>query len=260
MIQLPVFGCPRSGTSWLGQIFNSSPHVAYRFQPLFSYEFKDYLGINGVSDQSVDAFAAAILDAKSDFVLTDLKFSKSNITHLVWKEVRYHQHIPKLARLSNVGPIIYIFRHPLYMLNSWYRAPKEFSPEWNISVEYLDAPSKNLDHNEFNGVNKWLESTALALDCQCDSVILVSYEKLLSDARHVITDLFNEVNLPVDKSVAGFVDESTSRKEADAYSVFRYKGDVEQDSEIVLPEDVVNKIKSMSEVQDRYCALMEQSI
>ena len=37
MKNVAIFGVPRSGTSWLGQIFNSSPMVAYRFQPLFSY-------------------------------------------------------------------------------------------------------------------------------------------------------------------------------------------------------------------------------
>ena len=42
MRHLALFGCPRSGTSWLGQIFNSAPDVAYRYQPLFSYEFKDW--------------------------------------------------------------------------------------------------------------------------------------------------------------------------------------------------------------------------
>ena len=36
-----AFGVPRSGTSWFGELFNSSPRVAYRFQPLFSYAFKD---------------------------------------------------------------------------------------------------------------------------------------------------------------------------------------------------------------------------
>ena len=35
-----IGGVARSGTSWLGQVFNSSPKVKFQFQPLFSYEFK----------------------------------------------------------------------------------------------------------------------------------------------------------------------------------------------------------------------------
>ncbi len=29
-----------SGSSWLGEIINSSPNVLYQFQPLFSHEFQ----------------------------------------------------------------------------------------------------------------------------------------------------------------------------------------------------------------------------
>ena len=39
-------GVARSGTSWLGQIFDSSPEVRYSFQPLFSYEFKNRVNEN----------------------------------------------------------------------------------------------------------------------------------------------------------------------------------------------------------------------
>ena len=39
---ISIHGVPRSGTSWLGQILDSSPKVRYKFQPLFSYAFKKY--------------------------------------------------------------------------------------------------------------------------------------------------------------------------------------------------------------------------
>mgnify|MGYP000598251825 FL=1 len=34
-------GMPRSGTSWLSQIFDSHPNVSFKLSPLFSYEFKN---------------------------------------------------------------------------------------------------------------------------------------------------------------------------------------------------------------------------
>ena len=43
MKRIAIHSVPRSGSSWLGQILNSSPKVCFRFQPLFSYAFKDYL-------------------------------------------------------------------------------------------------------------------------------------------------------------------------------------------------------------------------
>ena len=41
-----ITGVARSGTSWIGQIIDSSPEVVYRFQPLFSYAFKGFLDSN----------------------------------------------------------------------------------------------------------------------------------------------------------------------------------------------------------------------
>ena len=46
MKRIAIHSAPRSGSSWLGQILNSSPKVCFRFQPLFSYAFKDYLNDN----------------------------------------------------------------------------------------------------------------------------------------------------------------------------------------------------------------------
>ena len=43
MKRIAIHSVPRSGSSWLGQILNSSLKVCFRFQPLFSYAFKDYL-------------------------------------------------------------------------------------------------------------------------------------------------------------------------------------------------------------------------
>ena len=42
-IPVAIHGVPRSGTSWIGEIINSSPNVLYKFQPLFSYALKDFL-------------------------------------------------------------------------------------------------------------------------------------------------------------------------------------------------------------------------
>jgi hypothetical protein len=41
-----ISGMPRSGTTWLSQIFASSPDVRLKFCPLFSYEFKNKLDQN----------------------------------------------------------------------------------------------------------------------------------------------------------------------------------------------------------------------
>lgn len=46
MNKFAMFGVPRSGTSWLSQIFNSHPSIVMRFQPLFSFGHKGRLSEN----------------------------------------------------------------------------------------------------------------------------------------------------------------------------------------------------------------------
>ena len=140
-----IFGAPRSGTTWLGQMFNSSPNTLYRFQPLFSYEFKDYLDTES-SESDIKDFHTKLMTAESDFVKTELSFLKTElnflkkeITHLVWKEVRYHHITENLLKNSDIK-IIYIKRNPVDVINSWYNAPKEFDKTWNeINPSVLES-------------------------------------------------------------------------------------------------------------------------
>src|SRR5690606_40577357 len=84
---LPIFqviaihGAPRSGTSWLGQVFNSHPQVQYRYQPLFSYAFKGRVGAHSSRQEFLDLFAdlATTEDRKS----TRLNSSHVKISYAV---------------------------------------------------------------------------------------------------------------------------------------------------------------------------------
>ena len=61
---IAIHGAPRSGTSWLGQLFNSSPQVAYRYQPFFSYAFRGRID-TGSDVASLRGFFADLLDGDS---------------------------------------------------------------------------------------------------------------------------------------------------------------------------------------------------
>lgn len=241
-LQVAIFGCPRSGTSWLGQLFNAHEAVAYRYQPLFSYEFKDWFGQHGVGEESLAAFAQALLGAQSDFVLQALRPPKRPPpTHLVWKEVRYHQLMPALAQLAGLHKLVYIHRRALDAINSWYQAPKEFRAGQSIHAEYLDAPSKNTDPCEFNGFAKWKESLALALAVKAaepDKVVFVSYERLRADPLAQLGALFEATGLALTEQVRGFIAASTTQHEADAYSVFRSR-----EADITLPPDIAQHLR-----------------
>jgi hypothetical protein len=247
--QVAIFGCPRSGTSWLGQLFNASEAVAYRYQPLFSYEFKDWFGAHGLDDRSLRDFGQALLGAQSDFVLQALRPPKRlPATHLVWKEVRYHQLMPALCALPGLHRLIYIHRPALDVINSWYQAPKEFRSGQDIHREYLHAPSKNTDPCEFNGLAQWKVSMAMALAQQAerpDKVLLVSYDRLRDDPQGQLDALFAASGLSMSPQVTDFVTASTSQHDDDAYSVFRTRN-----VDLTLPADIVQALRDDVQAAD----------
>ena len=98
MKRIAVHSVPRSGSSWIGQVLNSSPDVNFKFQPLFSYAFKGFL--NETSNQKqIEEFFQCIAESQDDFLLQNDKIEKkiyptfqknTDYTHIMYKEVRYH--------------------------------------------------------------------------------------------------------------------------------------------------------------------------
>ncbi|MDF1594396.1 MAG: sulfotransferase, partial [Desulfobacterales bacterium] len=165
MDKIAIFGVPRSGTTWLSQIFNSHPGVALRFQPLFSYGHKGRLSEYS-SAMEIRKFFKEILFTQDPFALMTTEFQKNyptfekseKPTHIVFKETRYLHIIENMLNICSEIKIIGIVRNPLSVLASWVRAPKEFNKEWDINREWLYAPSKNQNRpEEFYGFDKWKE-------------------------------------------------------------------------------------------------------
>ena len=106
MIKLAIHGAPRSGTTWLGEIINSSPKVVYKFQPLFSYRFKSYLSACSSAEHIGEFFQ--LLSATNDLFCDQTQarsagelptFEKTTSPEIVaYKEVRYHNILHNLAR------------------------------------------------------------------------------------------------------------------------------------------------------------------
>lgn len=253
-LQVAVFGCPRSGTSWLGQLFNAHPAVAYRYQPLFAYEFKDWFGRHGVDDASLAAFSDALMGAQSDFVLQALRPAKQlHPTHLVWKEVRYHQLMAPLTALPGLHRLVYLHRPALDVINSWYQAPKEFRAGQDIHAEYLHAPSKNTEPCEFNGFARWKQSMSMALalrDAHPGKVLLVSYDRLRRAPQAQLARLFDAVGLDLAAAVTDFLAASTSQHDDDAYSVFRTRT-----AALTLPPDIAAHLTG----DDEACTLQARA-
>lgn len=254
-----IFGAPRSGTSWLGQILNSAPNVAYRFQPLFSYAFKNRV-TNNSSPADIELFYRELLETEDDFVLQrknisgrdEIHFQKEEISHLVWKEVRYHSIIEHLLN-SSPTQIIGIVRHPCAVINSWLRAPKEFDSSWNPLQEWRYAIKKNQNKpEEYNGYEKWKELAFLYLNLRKkypEQFYLVKYEELNLRPFEEGKKLFDFLELKWNRQTEEFIKKSKETYSDDPYGVFRanqendsWRKELNKDivEEILIDEDYKN--------------------
>lgn len=231
-----VHGAPRSGTTWLGELFNSSPVVAYRYQPLFSHAFRGR--VDSSSDaQSLASFFADLAATDDEFVLQAGSgrlaataapgFGKTSPTHLVYKEVRFHDLLPHFLAtvpgLVGVG----IVRDPRAVLASWKNAPREYDPGWSFTREWRHAPAKNAGLPEnWYGFERWRELATLFLELAArysDRFRVVRYEDLVADPMLQMGDLLSFCGLEMQAQTLRFIEDSTSRDDHDPYGVFKLK-------------------------------------
>jgi hypothetical protein len=237
MEKIAIFGVPRSGTSWLGEIFDSHPDVVMRFQPLFSYGHKGRLN-EYASRADIDAFFDEILNSCDPFALMRAEMHKSyptftkseNPTHIAFKETRYLHIIENMLAQNPAVRIIGIVRNPLAVLASWVQLPKEFNPTWNLAEEWRAAPGKNQNRiEEYFGFEKWKEAALKFLDFSARhprQFKLVCYRDLIADPLHTVVDLLAFCGLALHPQVEAFIKTSRSVHDAaDPYSVFRAKAD-----------------------------------
>jgi hypothetical protein len=248
--KLAVHGVPRSGTTWLGEIFNSSPHTIYRYQPLFSYALKDYLSMSS-SLEDVENFFSELVKIKNDNFMNQTgkrkngnfpTFKKEKATHVVYKEVRYINIIPNLLRKSKDLKLCVLIRNPLSVINSWLRAPREFRSDhgWKELEEWRYALKKNLNKpHEYNGYDKWRESTLLFHQLKLqypDRMQIVKYSDLLNNTTEIVKDLFEAFDLEMTEQTRDFIKTSSEKTTSDPYSVYRKKQTDDKWKEQLNPE------------------------
>jgi hypothetical protein len=248
MRHIALFGVPRSGTTWLGQLLNAHPAITYCYQPLFSYEFKNYLS-PGFSAQEVQNFHHALLQAKSDFVLPENCFEKTTPTALLYKNVRYHNLAKQLLLQSEVK-ILYISRDPISVLNSWYNAPREFYPEWNIHEEWEYAPAKNGGRpEEFFGFDGWARAELIHRENARlfpERVKIVCYEDLVGATLSQTRAIFEWLGMELDPQVASFIQATGDRQDNSTYSVFKSPSPVTLTAQI--QEQIIQRTKQLTYV------------
>ena len=237
MIKIAIHSVPRSGSTWVGNIFNSHPKVNFNFQPLFSYALKDCLADDS-SKEIIDNFFIKLRETNDPFIKQHKNIERGiipefkkelNQTHVVYKEVRYHNILNNLMTTDSDVIVIGLIRNPFATISSWLDAPKEFRKElgWIKDDEWLDAPQKNMGKKEeFNGYNKWKEVTRLFLKLKASypqRFYILNYDDLLENLNEIVLDLFKFCDLSMTTQTSKFLHNSTSKNNLDSYSVFKKK-------------------------------------
>jgi len=247
-----IWGVPRSGTSWLGQIFNSSPNTLYRFQPLFSFPFKGYLTKKSTKKEIVH-FLDKIIKTNDEFIINGmlnkseksiLNFKKRDLTHIVMKHVRYINIIENMLNEYNNIKIIGIIRNPFSVLCSWFNAENEFKKNWRVMDEWKNGQKKNLNREEeFFGYDKWKQAALLFEELNKNkNFYLLNYKNLLENTNEEVQNIFDFSNIKYTDQTKKFIEKSKSININNDYSVFKKKIN-DNDWEKKLPYEIVDFIK-----------------
>lgn len=260
MKRVAVHSVPRSGSTWLGCILDSNPYVAYRYQPLFSYAFKDALDLDSskkdIADFFIDIYNSEDpfinqLEAKEKGIVP--KFKKENVGTVIYKEVRYHNLLEHLLRTDNELKVIGLVRNPFAVLASWFNAPREFRRDlgWDFLEEWKYAKKKNQGRaEEFYGYHKWKEVFILFQKLEKEypqRFHMVNYDELLINTEKQISELFDFLQLDLGQETLAFLHNSRNLNQENPYSVFKQKGLDNKWSETLpksLIEDLVRDLES----------------
>jgi hypothetical protein len=225
-------GVARSGTSWVGQVFNSAPEVCFRFQPLFAYEFKGRVSEDS-DGAAYEQLFRDMLPASTPFLTQADKLASGEYPrfiknvppqHLVFKENRYQSMIEPMLRRVPFLKAIGIIRHPCAVLNSWRKNPTEFPPGSDILAEWRFGNCKNKGNEDYFGYYKWKEVANLYLDLQQQYPTrfrVLRYEDAVADPTGVFADFFRFVGIPYGEQTRQFLARSRREHSDSYYSVFK---------------------------------------
>ena len=232
---IAIFGMPRSGTSYLGQIIDSSKDVAYRLEPIFSYRLKNKVDENSTREEFKQFFELAYNAADDEFMnqLDKRKsgiypiFEKSETSILAFKTTRFHQILPSLLELFSEDElrVVCIVRHPAGAISSWLRNPREFPPniDYRSTHEWRTGNCRKTAKEEFWGFDDWLNVTSvhINLESRYRNFKIFQYEDIVINPKQKVKEIFDFCGLSFEEQTLKFLKDSQSDSIDDPYAVFK---------------------------------------
>jgi Sulfotransferase family len=228
-----ISGMPRSGTTWLSQIFASSPDVRLKSCPLFSYEFKNSLDENSTAEQW-DKLFAEVYRTNSEYLdqehlrkhglIPRFENKHANPRHLIIKSNRFHNLTPLILKLNERVRFIYIVRHPCATIYSWLSDEREFPAQFSPLEQWRNGQCRKTGPGEFWGFDDWKKVTSQALKLSRqypDRHRIVRYEDLVRNPELQAKKLFRYLQIPFDEQTRDFIALSQGRHDAHKHSVFK---------------------------------------
>lgn len=256
-VAAPVFllGMPRSGTTWLSQIFESAPQCVVRLSPPYAYDYRGRLDINSDGNEWCDVLRETI-NTKDPFLTQNWRRETGELTrfdkdlrqadYIAVKDTRFHDlYISAMAKLPRAR-LIYIVRHPAATLASW-RSCKEFPSDANFEQEWRSGQCRKIEGDgEFWGFDDWLALTKsyfAAAKADPKRYLVVRYESLVTDARPTVERMFHFCGFDAPPETISFLEQSQSNHDPRPYSVL--KGRAEPNAwRKVFPEHILREVET----------------
>lgn len=226
-------GMPRSGSTWLSQIFASSPQARLKFCPLFSYEFKNKLDETALADDWAQLFhdtyhrSSEYLDQeylRKKGLVPTFEVKDAEPPNLVIKSTRFHNLVPHILALHSTIKFVHLARDPRASIHSWLTNPYEFPKDADPMTEWRSGACRKTGPGEFWGFEDWkfVNGQALALQAQYpDRFRIVQYEDLTADLEPGVQTMFDFCGLPYHHQTKAFLTASRSTHLDNKRSVFK---------------------------------------
>lgn len=228
-----LLGMPRSGTTWLSQIFEMVSEVVVRLSPNYSYALKNRLSVKSTEADWIEVLRRA-LSTDDPFMTQDWKRERgelewidkdlSNVHRLAIKDTRYHDVYIMGMEIFPAAKCLYIVRHPCGHLNSW-RTSTEFPDDADFATNWRNGACRKSDGpGEYWGFDDWKALTLRYLAQESlnpERFKVFRFEALVEDPIGTTENLFRFVGLELHDDVVSFLNRSHASHDPSANSVFR---------------------------------------